>query len=104
MREEGGRGGGRREEGEGEEGKGRGGEGERQSPDCRTLMTEELNELGNEDVERSVQSVRVQLVIAVLTDLVQCTEGTLAGGRRQRGTDYHNCYYRRRWTPDKTKV
>ena len=96
-----------REEGRGErrERRGRGGgRGERQSPDCRTLMTEELNELGNEDVERSVQSVRVQLVIAVLTDLVQCTEGTLAGGRRQRGTDYHNCYYRRRWTPDKTKV
>lgn len=40
-------------------------------------MTEELNELGDENIERSVESIRVQLIIAILTYLVQSTEGTL---------------------------
>ena len=40
-------------------------------------MGEELDELGDEDVEGSVEGIRVQLVIAVLTDLVQSTECTL---------------------------
>ena len=40
-------------------------------------MGEELDELWNEDVEGSVQSVRVKLVVAVITDLVEGTECSL---------------------------
>ena len=47
-------------------------------------MREELDELGNENVERSVESVAVQLVVAVLTDLVESGEGSLDRGREWR--------------------
>lgn len=47
-------------------------------------MGEELNELRNEYIEWSIESIRVQLVRAVLTDLVQGTECPLGrqGGKR----------------------
>lgn len=46
-------------------------------------MAEELNEFGDEDIERSIKSIRVQLIIAILTYLVQSTEGTLHSERRE---------------------
>ena len=49
----------------------------RAGPDGGALVGEELDELGDEDVEGSVEGIRVQLVIAILTDLVQSTECTL---------------------------
>ena len=46
-------------------------------PNGGTLMGKELYELGYEDIERSVQSIRVQLIIAVLTDLVESRKRSL---------------------------
>lgn len=40
-------------------------------------MLEELEELGDENVQRSVEGVRVKLLRAVLADLVEGTEGSL---------------------------
>lgn len=42
-----------------------------------TGMTEKLNKFWNEYVERTIESIRVQLVTAVLTDLVKSAERTL---------------------------
>lgn len=41
-------------------------------------MGKKLNELGDENIERSVESIAVQLVIAILTDLVECRESSLS--------------------------
>ena len=61
-------------------------------------MREELNELGNEHIERSVKGIAVQLVIAILTDLVEGREGSLhmaewseMCGRRDRGSPHRQC-------------
>ena len=43
----------------------------------RTRMTEKLNKLGDEDVEWTIEGIRVQLITAVLTDLMKSTERTL---------------------------
>lgn len=43
----------------------------------RTRVTEKLNELWNEDIEWTVEGIRVQLIRAILTNLVKCTKGTL---------------------------
>ena len=40
-------------------------------------VTEKLNELWNEDIEWTVEGIRVQLIRAILTNLVKCTKGTL---------------------------
>ena len=40
-------------------------------------MLEELQELGNHDVERAVENVAVQDLCRVLTDLLQRSERTL---------------------------
>ena len=61
-------------------------------------MREELNELGDEYIERSVESIAVQLVVAILTDLVESREGSLhmaewseRCGRRERGSPHTRC-------------
>ena len=40
-------------------------------------VTEKLNELWNEDIQWTVEGIRVQLIRAILTNLVKCTKGTL---------------------------
>ena len=40
-------------------------------------MSKELEEFWNEDVEGSVEGIRVELVRAILTDLLKCIEGAL---------------------------
>jgi hypothetical protein len=42
-----------------------------------TRVTEKLNELWNEDIEWTIEGIRVQLITAVLTDLMKSTERTL---------------------------
>ena len=43
----------------------------------RTRVTEKLNKLGDENVEWTIEGIRVQLITAVLTDLMKSTERTL---------------------------
>jgi len=45
-------------------------------------VLEELQELGNHDVERPVQHVAVQDLRRVLADLLQRAERTLVGGKK----------------------
>ena len=42
-----------------------------------TWVTEKLNELWNENIERTIEDIGVQLVRTILTNLVKCTKGTL---------------------------
>ena len=46
-------------------------------PDLRTAVLEELQELGDHDVERPVQSLAVQEFWRVLADLLQCSKRAL---------------------------
>ncbi len=43
----------------------------------RVLMMEVLNELWNENIERTIESIRVKLVRAIFTDLQECTKRPL---------------------------
>ena len=46
-------------------------------PDLGALMPEELKELGNEDIEWSVNSITVQGLCIVFTDLLKCSKCSL---------------------------
>ena len=48
--------------------------------DVRVLVVEELDEFRDEHIERSVEGIGVKLLGAILTDLVQRTEGSLEEG------------------------
>ena len=53
--------------------------------DVGVLVVEELDEFGDEHVKRPVEGIGVKLLRAVLTDLVQRTEGSLEEGGEGRG-------------------
>ena len=61
----------------------------RLSPDRSMLVSEELDELWNEKVERLIGDTGLQAIPAVLTQLVQCGHCSLKGGRGWR--QGHGC-------------
>ncbi len=46
-------------------------------PDDWVLMMEVLNEFWNENIEGSIESIRIKLVRAIFTDLQECTKRPL---------------------------
>jgi hypothetical protein len=46
-------------------------------------MPEELQELWNENVEWTIESITVQQLSRVLTDLLECTKGTLKKNKKK---------------------
>ena len=69
-------------------------------PNLGAAVLEELEEFGDHNVERSVQSVAVEQLRRVLADLLQCSKRALRHGHTQRGCQIkrkHTGTQRREW-------